>query len=217
MALSDPLLIVAISLFTAFLGEGVTWMLVYRTEKYQKLKVEIEKQTKKCKWIKFTRIAANRILQLQWRSERRCSASLSTSSRRRRSSGMRSDWRTTTVTCHLWKWNPCKSIRCAMKTFSDHSAIFQVLHRFRFHGTALDVQLDLWWKSRRPPALHSDLVDSRFVTSQPARHRLHRMLLHLSLHLVHHVDQAERAEDPRILTIKSCEQAGNFRCPTRPV
>jgi len=47
MVLSDSLLIVAISLFTAFLGEGVTWMLVYRTEKYQKLKVEIEKQTKK--------------------------------------------------------------------------------------------------------------------------------------------------------------------------
>lgn len=49
MVLSDSLLIVAISLFTAFLGEGVTYVLVYRTEKYQKLKVEIEKQTKKCK------------------------------------------------------------------------------------------------------------------------------------------------------------------------
>lgn len=46
--LSDALLIVAISLFTAFLGEGVTWALVYRTDNYQKLKSEIEKQTKKC-------------------------------------------------------------------------------------------------------------------------------------------------------------------------
>ena len=27
--------------------QGVTWLLVYRTEKYQKLKTEIEKQTKK--------------------------------------------------------------------------------------------------------------------------------------------------------------------------
>ena len=27
--------------------QGVTWLLVYRTEKYQKLKLEIEKQSKK--------------------------------------------------------------------------------------------------------------------------------------------------------------------------
>lgn len=47
MVLSDSLLIVGISLFTAFLGEGVTWFLVYRTEKYMKLKAEIEKQTRK--------------------------------------------------------------------------------------------------------------------------------------------------------------------------
>lgn len=51
MALSDPLLIVGISLFTAFLGEGVTYFLVYRTEQYKRLKNEIEKQTKKCEWI----------------------------------------------------------------------------------------------------------------------------------------------------------------------
>lgn len=44
---TDALFIVGISLFTAFLGEGVTWFLVYRTEKYIKLKGEIEKQTKK--------------------------------------------------------------------------------------------------------------------------------------------------------------------------
>lgn len=43
----DALFIVGISLFTAFLGEGVTYLLVYRTEKYKKLKAEIEKQTKK--------------------------------------------------------------------------------------------------------------------------------------------------------------------------
>jgi calcium load-activated calcium channel len=49
MVLSDSLLIVAISLFTAFLGEGVTYFLVYRTDKYKKLKAEIEKQTKKRK------------------------------------------------------------------------------------------------------------------------------------------------------------------------
>jgi hypothetical protein len=30
-----------------FSYEGVTWVLVYRTEKYQKLKLEIEKQSKK--------------------------------------------------------------------------------------------------------------------------------------------------------------------------
>ncbi|XP_067941215.1 calcium load-activated calcium channel-like isoform X2 [Watersipora subatra] len=47
MVLSDTLLIVAISTCTALLGEGLTWLLVYRTENYQRLKNEVEKQTKK--------------------------------------------------------------------------------------------------------------------------------------------------------------------------
>lgn len=44
---SDTVLIIFISLCTAFLGEGLTWLLVYRTDKFQKLKAEIEKQSKK--------------------------------------------------------------------------------------------------------------------------------------------------------------------------
>ena len=43
----DSILIVFISISTALLGEGLTWLMVYRTEKYQRLKVEIEKQSKK--------------------------------------------------------------------------------------------------------------------------------------------------------------------------
>ncbi|XP_033732860.1 calcium load-activated calcium channel-like [Pecten maximus] len=45
--LADCLLIVFISLCTASLGEGLTWLLVYRTDKYKKLKAEVEKQSKK--------------------------------------------------------------------------------------------------------------------------------------------------------------------------
>lgn len=48
---ADTLLIVFISICTALLGEGLTWLMVYRTEKYQKLKAEVEKQSKKCKYI----------------------------------------------------------------------------------------------------------------------------------------------------------------------
>lgn len=33
---------------------GLTWLLVYRTEKYQKLKVEIEKSSKKRKFNHFS-------------------------------------------------------------------------------------------------------------------------------------------------------------------
>ena len=69
---ADSLLILVISICTAFLGEGLTWLLVYRTDKYQvsrtgmktslpwllikimrpfllkqKLKLDMEKQTKK--------------------------------------------------------------------------------------------------------------------------------------------------------------------------
>jgi len=43
----DAVLIVAISICTAVLGEGLTWFFVYRTEKYQKLKTEVEKASKK--------------------------------------------------------------------------------------------------------------------------------------------------------------------------
>ncbi|XP_041369226.1 calcium load-activated calcium channel-like [Gigantopelta aegis] len=44
---ADCILIVAISICTALLGEGLTWLLVYRTETYKKLKAEVEKQSKK--------------------------------------------------------------------------------------------------------------------------------------------------------------------------
>ncbi len=74
--MSDGILIILISIFTAFLGEGVTWLLVsqttlylencnepgatknffqvYRTDKYKKLKIEIEKQSKKLEKLKET-------------------------------------------------------------------------------------------------------------------------------------------------------------------
>jgi len=45
--LADTLLILFISVATALLGEGLTWLMVYRTSKYQKLKSEVEKQSKK--------------------------------------------------------------------------------------------------------------------------------------------------------------------------
>ncbi|KAL7287139.1 calcium load-activated calcium channel [Trichogramma pretiosum] len=44
---ADTVLILFISVCTALLGEGMTWLTVYRTEKYQKLKAEVEKQSKK--------------------------------------------------------------------------------------------------------------------------------------------------------------------------
>jgi len=45
--LADTLLILFISIATALLGEGLTWLMVYRTSKYKKLKSEVEKQSKK--------------------------------------------------------------------------------------------------------------------------------------------------------------------------
>ena len=45
--LSDTLLILFISTTTALASEGLTWVFVYRTEKYKKLKNEVEKQSKK--------------------------------------------------------------------------------------------------------------------------------------------------------------------------
>ena len=63
---ADTILIIFISIATALLGEGnvktiivhrqkivhlgLTWLLVYRTEKYQRLKGEVEKASKRCKF-----------------------------------------------------------------------------------------------------------------------------------------------------------------------
>ncbi|MBN3279205.1 TMCO1 protein, partial [Polyodon spathula] len=44
---ADTTLIVFISVCTALLAEGITWVLVYRTDKYKRLKAEVEKQSKK--------------------------------------------------------------------------------------------------------------------------------------------------------------------------
>lgn len=45
--LYDSLLIIVISISTALLGEGFTWLMVYRTEKYQRLKMEVDRQSKR--------------------------------------------------------------------------------------------------------------------------------------------------------------------------
>lgn len=69
---ADTLLIVFISICTALLGEGLTWLMVYRTEKYQKLKAEVEKQSKRRKF----RILQNNVLYynyeyFQWKNVKR--------------------------------------------------------------------------------------------------------------------------------------------------
>ncbi|KAI6243863.1 Phenylalanyl-tRNA synthetase beta subunit [Aphelenchoides fujianensis] len=45
--LSDCFLIIAIAVFTALLGEGLTWVLVYRSEEYKRLKDLMERKTKR--------------------------------------------------------------------------------------------------------------------------------------------------------------------------
>ncbi|XP_053209523.1 calcium load-activated calcium channel-like [Panonychus citri] len=43
----DCILILFISIFTALLGEALTWLMVYRTDKFKKLKGEVERQCKR--------------------------------------------------------------------------------------------------------------------------------------------------------------------------
>ncbi|CAL2031423.1 hypothetical protein CAEBREN_20842 [Caenorhabditis brenneri] len=45
--LSDCLLIIAIAFGTALAGEGITWLLVYRSDHYKRLKSEMDRKTKK--------------------------------------------------------------------------------------------------------------------------------------------------------------------------
>lgn len=45
--LHDSILIIFISITTALLAEGLTWLMVYRTEKFKRLKIEVEKQSKR--------------------------------------------------------------------------------------------------------------------------------------------------------------------------
>ncbi|EDV28010.1 Transmembrane and coiled-coil domains protein 1 [Trichoplax sp. H2] len=45
--LSDAITILVISLLTALASEGLTWLLVYRTDQYKKLKASVERQCKR--------------------------------------------------------------------------------------------------------------------------------------------------------------------------
>lgn len=45
--LGDCLLIIAIAFGTALAGEGITWLLVYRSDHYKRLKADMDKKTKK--------------------------------------------------------------------------------------------------------------------------------------------------------------------------
>ncbi|KAJ7375476.1 Calcium load-activated calcium channel [Desmophyllum pertusum] len=45
--LADTVLILFISVATALLSEGITYLLVYRTDKFKKLTAEVEKDSKK--------------------------------------------------------------------------------------------------------------------------------------------------------------------------
>ncbi|CAB3410923.1 unnamed protein product [Caenorhabditis bovis] len=45
--LSDCILIICIAFGTALAGEGITWLLVYRSEQYKRLKADMDKKTKK--------------------------------------------------------------------------------------------------------------------------------------------------------------------------
>ncbi|VDP46543.1 unnamed protein product, partial [Soboliphyme baturini] len=45
--IADSLLIIFISICTAFIGEGLTYLLVYKSDRYKRLKTEIEKQSKR--------------------------------------------------------------------------------------------------------------------------------------------------------------------------
>lgn len=46
--LSDSILIIMISLFTAALSEGLSYIMIYRTENFKRLQAEVDKQSKKC-------------------------------------------------------------------------------------------------------------------------------------------------------------------------
>ncbi|KAI6173870.1 Phenylalanyl-tRNA synthetase beta subunit [Aphelenchoides besseyi] len=47
LMLSDCILIIAIAVFTALLGEGLTYILVYRSDEYKRLKSTMERKTKR--------------------------------------------------------------------------------------------------------------------------------------------------------------------------
>ena len=110
--LSDSLLIVFISIFTALLSEGFSWLLIYRTDKYKRLQSEVEKQSKKRKFQVQKTLSAildqdsNCQLVSKWRSRKRRSATSMTRTRRRRWSGKRRSSRPTTVNCPWSRWSP---------------------------------------------------------------------------------------------------------------
>lgn len=206
MVLSDSLLIVAISLFTAFLGEGVTWMLVYRTEKYQKLKSEIEKQTKKCKSLMNYGQFIQALMKSKYFSgkEERSpwGGFRQTAKEKNRTGRGKIEEQQPRFIFGKNEIHVSWSTTDPIAVITSHFVLLQVLHWFRIHSSSLNVQLNFWWESCCYLTFHSFFLHSRFVTSQSTRNWLHWVLFHLPVHLVYHVDSSKRSENARFLPIK---------------
>lgn len=60
MKYADGLVILGVSLVIAFICEGISWLLIYRTASYNNLKSSIAKTTKKVEVMKEKTLAASR-------------------------------------------------------------------------------------------------------------------------------------------------------------
>lgn len=138
---SDTLLILFISVCTALLGEGLTYVLVYRTEKYIKLKNEVEKASKKRKFYKTWKPNLRKLTKTNFQLKNaRNIRTKTTNPRKRRLNVMKKSLRTTTGTFPWWKWKVClpqvspSQLCLACSTRSLTEKLLLVCHLLQFLG-----------------------------------------------------------------------------------
>ena len=170
---ADTILILVISICTALLGEvrtlvwrivgeiylyfilqGVTWLLVYRTEKYQKLKTEIEKQSKKLEKIKEAHGDTANLDRSKKRKIEQDEEKLKNTNRDLTMVKMKSMFaigRINVLYRVNWKYNQPVNFRVCL------------------HRSPVNVQLYFRWTSGREAPVHPDLLGAGPEPQEPPR------------------------------------------------
>ena len=206
---ADTLLIVGISVFTALLGEGtsiihnlnswiqriwfigVTWLLVYKTEKYIRLKSEIERQSKK------RNVLSSHFL---WRHQTILSidppilvekikdtySDTLDKQHRKKIDREEEKLKNNNRDLSLVKMKSMLAIGFAFTALLGMFNSMQVwfwFHLFLMYNQFY-VLFQFRWEDSGQATVHSDIVGTGSFAPQPAWGWLHRLLLHLPLHFV---------------------------------
>lgn len=153
---------------------GLTWLMVYRTEKYQKLKAEVEKQSKKREFVEISSPKARRA---KWAF----TCFLSFSGKKERGTwglfGQAAEEEDRT--------GGGKAEEQQSRPVPRENEV-NVRDRVRVHGAVEYVQQHIRWTSGRQITVRPDQLDTRLIAQKSPGRQLHGVLVYIFVHTVYH-------------------------------